>query len=555
MYLKIKQILLISICLIFIKCLGITHENFKQLDKNAQNFVLAHDFENATKIYDYLLNKTEYNWQKAVILYNLGTVKLAQHENLNALNLYRTIPFESISMPDLFIRLTWNRALAHFNLAQQIDTSSLIGLIEQDENYQQSLHYFEETRHLECLLQKAQELNLPCYSKNYIHFGILQVKYAQQQNRFQQLQLLMNEDNPAPAIFVLLENLNKIKKSLDAINWLKIPIQFHTEYQHYFIEKSENLLTLWEKIQLYTFNLEQKNYLEISSTNFYHFLIHLQKNEMDLAKKNLDQTIIQLKDMNLNSETNFLSLLVFNYQIFLSQNEWSISKLKNLQKLQKKFTKKTQISMQKANDYLDESLANFLIKKDTNGRFFFTAAYIQINSLKDTKNDTPIMILTNALMQAFLSKNLMQMALNLDKISTENIVKESIENVVLFAENFFTKSLDFQRKNFQQNIVESQRCQLHPWDQVFPLFNQGKQAALASISFLKTQPIQAIEEQKKTIKYWQEALKILTSNTQKNGEDINEKNESFDAFLYSIQEMQAQDEIENKETNQEWHTW
>jgi len=559
---KFKQEFSFFFCFFFFITPLIAGDDVEHLGKAAQAFMYAQDYEKASQIYRDLLTRSLPNWQQALVFYNLGTIKLAQYENREALDFYRLIPFDSIVNPQLFRKISLNKALAYFNQAQALTLHLLpFELEEQMEYYQSSLEQFEATRKSDCLLQKFEgEDILPCQTFDAVSLGIDKVKSAIGENKMKQLQNLLNEKNFYDSIFVLTQSLKQFDDLFHSIIAWNISSDLKNPYWRYFIYEAESLLPLWNQIQTLSLKVKQKEVLDQAMIHFHDFLVELQKENINEAKDELELSLKPIAEMELRSEKNRVSKLLIKYRLILLEEELKISSLIALQKDQEELKKNDNETLIEANDYLAKSLDYFSTQQQQAAYFFLVASFQKIKNLNLPATDSPEIALKQALMQAWEVKKMTRLFLNLSKEITlsESILKKVQEDVIQAGKEFFSVSLSFQKKMFSQRDGLLERCQDQPWDQVLPLFSKGNQTASAALGLIH-QPREAMIEQESTIENWKKALEILSPPPSKGSLSNSKRNEQevdrFKDLFRSIEEMEAQDTTKEKMIDQELHTW
>lgn len=110
--------------------------------------------EQAIAWYEALLKETLPPWKKALVVYNIATIRLSQHHWDEALRLYRSIPFEAIESPLLVRYMKGNEALAYLGQAQSLppDNDELALYL-----LQQSRWHIEEANKIDCQLREKFE--------------------------------------------------------------------------------------------------------------------------------------------------------------------------------------------------------------------------------------------------------------------------------------------------------------------------------------------------------------------------------------------------------------
>ncbi len=89
------------------------------IDLQGSSLWEVHDYAEAYVMYEQLLSQPLPTWQKARLYYNLGTLLLAQKQNMEALDFYRKIPPMDLSLPLFATHLLLNKGIAYLKEASQ----------------------------------------------------------------------------------------------------------------------------------------------------------------------------------------------------------------------------------------------------------------------------------------------------------------------------------------------------------------------------------------------------------------------------------------------------
>lgn len=131
-----------------------SEENLTSLSLQAEALWNVRDYAAASKLYEELLSHSLPHWQQARIRYNLGTIYLAQHQVIDALNLFQQIDPVNLSLPRFGRDLFLNEGIAYLEYAQTNALASFLNL--QAIFIQQSLKAFDQAQILDCQVQKEE---------------------------------------------------------------------------------------------------------------------------------------------------------------------------------------------------------------------------------------------------------------------------------------------------------------------------------------------------------------------------------------------------------------
>jgi tetratricopeptide (TPR) repeat protein len=202
-----RTILIIFLFFPFVFLRG--EENLTSLSLQAEALWEARDYTAASKIYEKLLSQSFPDWQKARVLYNLGTLRLAQKQPIEALELFQKIKPVDLSLPTFGRDLFLNQGIAYLYYAHTLPTFDqqllFIG---------QALKAFEQAQLLDCQVQKEEQKESS--SSCHAYFPLDQwVQFAQQQIQAisQQKQQLKNE-KVTPSSTILQQALDQANHTL-----------------------------------------------------------------------------------------------------------------------------------------------------------------------------------------------------------------------------------------------------------------------------------------------------------------------------------------------------
>lgn len=147
---SIKHILTLFCCLAF--PLNASDEDLRL----AQNYVQVDEYAKAINLYQNLLKENLGNYEKAVVLYDMGTTYLLQKDYTKAIDLFESIPLKGSPPPLLTRNIYTNLSLAKFNL-------SLRELTEDNDQIEKKVYLLKSSeaaflmaKKAECELQKIK---------------------------------------------------------------------------------------------------------------------------------------------------------------------------------------------------------------------------------------------------------------------------------------------------------------------------------------------------------------------------------------------------------------
>ncbi len=465
----------------------------KDLDQAAL-FFDAKEYSQAQKIEEQLLEDTLSSWQREVVTYNLATVLIAQGKNAEGLSQLMKPSLSGSFSPLLQANSAQNKTAALLNealLAQQ-DLKTLPKKV---------LKLFEETKvalkitlAADCRLQKAAG------AKNCVPSPMLSALYlfiqqqsltALQQVQLSERQALSFEEQLSyflVSLTPLIEHLNLLKNDFMPSDLQQPYRDFFGQLMHPSVELSQvlflnldkkdkeihsKLLLIQQVFKESLHALQKIAWIEASqhlqlcrqeSESLLKFLI--EKQPAAALVQRLMHFYQQLSLKTTSAELNWL-LLSYNQQALLSKFAAPSKTIKNAQ------------------FYLEKGLTHFKKNKVALALFYRELAYyfmrLTQKELTLTSQFTPKKELQNLIEDQ-------QQAIRLQKIYLKIYDQENLKEInplVLLIQqqliealpHFYTHTYQWQLEKFQTMGASASTCQQHPWDEVFPLFDKGFQAA------------------------------------------------------------------------------
>lgn len=514
----------------------------------AEALTEAHDYQAASQMYAKLLISSLPKWQEERVIYNMGTVQLAQQNPIEALNFFQKITPIDLSLPRFGSYLLLNEGIAYLQYAQSIHLDFISSLDQKIIFIKQSLESFKQAKELECQAQK-QENSSFCETSflldQWMKTARLQLNQLFQNNCQRWIEHASVE-TLASLIYKRMQKWQKFQKKSQEISYLY--------YQ------AESLTSLWKSLQQKKISTEQKTNFE-KSMNFY--LIALQK----LNEKNESAAIQQWEQSTkalqplIFQKNQDIQYLLLNYDILFLQNTLSLFSLKDLIKqFEDLHVSEKQANLLKPIQLLLKlSLEAFQNQFVNQAQFFFIASYSQLHALFQSKEPSPAEILKQILNQANRNLQLSFLAEMMPKDKLEQIqaiLRDQQHTILSEATLFIPAVLKEQNEHFHQTTNIDSRCQETPWNQAIPLYDQGFQFAQKidkqyQQEIVDLQPV--IVGQIQTIKKWEQALNLILHPPQQ--KEVAKTDQQWTNTFRQIQEMYLEDQSQPQQTTKELHSW
>lgn len=503
---SLRFLVLLILCLPSVQ--GMAQEEINNIGLQAEDFYAARDYDQAAGLYERLLKGSLPDWQRALIMYNLGNVRLAQNQWQEALTLYRAIPLNAISSPLLVQYLAFNQGLAYLFLSTAPED------VEQSLYFlQQSNRLLNQTTQIECLQQKD-----PCVPSERITHALEMVSIQTNQTWKQEREQLAKEGSNIHQV-LLVDGLEHVIEHLDEA----IQSSFKQQYISYSLLAAKQLIPLWKEVN------NQENALKEFETGM-----------ALLEKGDLQESLIDLKKaLGLISEgQEEIDRLFVHFYLTLTERNLNAEEIENLISGMKNHQIDAPIPF--AESSLEQLKGGHLAA----ARFFLLKSFITFEEAIGKKEEvnTPILILKRSLRDAKWALQFNRL-LQVDKVNEKqvDVLKDAQDTVVDESQSFIPTVLEKQK--------ETQQCQAQPWVQAIPLFEKGYEYALMAQRDLLHDPSSVLVLQEQTITYWKQALNLLERPPSSEGQQRNQET------LRSLEEMEAQDKKPTPQPKLELNSW
>lgn len=521
----------------------------------ASVYFAAKDYAHAADLYEKMTHRDFPAWQKAAILYNFGTAKLAEQDWEGAREIFQSIDPNGISSQKLLEFLVANIGLTYLLQAESI-TSVPTQFDMKIYSIKLGLYFLQQASVISCEWQKAQGIPpsqclVPPEFANFIKQGTVQLYQARQQQR----EFFLNQADFMTLLALLeqgIENLSKAIKNVEKLDGKK--------YAKSLFSAGSNLISLWKQA-------EKKAPREFKISALYEkyisAMVALQQSDFSDSLKLLSAIYSELEEYLISTKDYPIKALMMHYQLALFEDPISIVTLQNLLEEQKKLQQlsKNELVSQSL-PYLEKSLELLLAENEPLARFFLIMGYAFFQDQENESLSTPRSLLENALTIAKRSLFLHRLAIIAPAVDTlkkeiDGIVKEVQNRTIEAAKPFIPAVLTKEQERFSQlGTVKYSRCQQQPWERAIPLFEKGDRKARLADKFLSQAPEGTLIWQEGTVIHWLQALSLLQEAESNPAEsDSPQSPETIQNLLHSIQEMELEDKPKKSEASKEYHSW
>ncbi len=546
-------------------------ENLQQLGQEAEALWEAHDYKGASTLYEQLLSYSLPHWQHMRLLYNLGTIRLAQYQTHEAIEQFQNIMPTDLSLPLFGRNLFINLGIAYWQYAQALANRTDSSLEQQALFLEQSLRAINEAQDLECEVQQSEQ-NEPSFScqlpllidqwKRTLRLQLQTVYTEQRQQWLEQASIETLATFLQTYIQELMQRIEFFQKQ-NSHSSLK------NSFFPYFQNQINSFVPVWKALNQKLLSPDQESIFDRAAKLYLNGMKALTHLDLAAVLKEFNQSIETLASLAFQNNIS-LQQARLHYDMLLLQESFTPA---NLQFIISQFdhleVKESQTQLlEYIKKYLQKSLEALQNKQSIEARFFLLAGLDGVESLAKERETTSIFILQQSLRHAQRVLQLFLLAQVMPEDSNQNkqipaILYDQQKIVLTHANSFIPAVLQEQENSFQRAGTPALSCQQSPWDQVIPLFDQGWQAAQSAVSALNQKELNSakiIGKQQQTIQAWQQALNLLlhppkqSPPSSSDGESQATPQNLSETFRL-IQEMYLEDQSQPQKTDQELHSW
>lgn len=581
-----SQTLPLILAFVFLGFYGNVNAAEKKGDKLrlAEAYFSAGAYPESIEIYQQLLNQDLSEWEKSVVLYNLGTVWIAAKNEDKGVDLLKSLLLNHQSSPLLLSRLYRNLTVGTYRQARTLGETLKSSLNHQD-IYYKSLYYYNQTLEDVPLAQDAECRLLKMVGdptcQNDRHLKELEIlsKLGIAEMRLKAKLNLLEQANLQQGIPWLLTGLHLIEKDLNFLIEKNMSSSLKQKYKNLFLEEAKSWQPLWHSMHVQSEKGKIKHHtlFNDSEDDFNKMLLYLSENDFIKAKSVITSAIESLNQYlrlqfaadpfqelisKISNDFSIASLqdpLESNTLLFLEQelNELSLPK--------EYMTLKSPIEA--IEDHLEHSLGALQDHQNLLSLLYFNEAWDALKRIQLLLHinfqENPEMILEvmldiqrHALTQTRLLSRLVEKQKKIPEVIF-SFALSSQEYLKAYADYFYNASYTKQRKQYDAKLSEGEedlRCQYYPWSEVNPLFDEGNRLAQKAAIHLKIQPAnfsQAMQNQEKVLVVWSEALEKIKSPPRKGSchstplaseSAPKSQQTSFEDVARLIQQMNAEDQ-------------
>lgn len=506
----------------------------------AADYYEAEDYPEAIQIYEALSNSELNGWERSVVTYNLGAALAAQGENEKASEVFQKIPIDANTSPLLTSRVRNNLVTVNFREAEKIKEAIDLKIPDSQDLYFKSIYFFKQALNRISLAEQAkcrlyQILGSSCpQDANLLEMGALS-KFGIAEISSKARDSLVHQATLQQGLPWLATGLNLIDKDIDFMLENEIPSSLQASYTQFFSQQFMSWNALWKSLQekLKDQSVEKSHY-EKASVSFMEMLKATNEGDFKLAKKHLNSSAEELSRFmhqifaadsfhellsSIDSDLSLAALqdpLEANTLLYLQQRFYEIS----IPKAYESF----KLGLDAVRDNLDHSLAATERHQDILAKMYFNEAWRQLSRLLlllvSHLKENPEVILQAAIdeqQHALTQTRLLSRFSAGDSIpeTAKSFALNSQEYLILFSQLFYDAAYVRQVQEFTAEVPqgeEDRRCQFYPWNDVFPLFQEGVNGVVKTVKMLKAPSLDLNlikHTQENVLNAWRKALEQL----------------------------------------------
>lgn len=513
-----------------------------QIDDETEAFWEIDRFGEAEMLYQQLTSEKLPSWQQARLQYNLGTLKLAQNQPIEALRYLQTLLLSDLSLPKFGRDLLLNKAIAYSQYSQTLLPKSPFFDL-QPIFLNESLKVLKQAEQLNCRLQQT-EGKKECSIPLSIHRWIQKISEELENYHHQKVNNWLDQTSSSSLATFLSLSLQQLMNQITP----------QSEDISYYIDQTETLVPLWNALKVKKLSTNANDALSKSFDAFSKGIQRLKNKDFTGTIESFSIALDQLNALNFKEDIP-LNLAHLSYETLLLQSSFSLSDLEILQweidQIEKyeaiKEVKKSLQSSQKS------------LKKNNlmEARFFLLEGFGWIDSLISIKEPSPLDILQRAFQQASRSYQLFLLSPFIKSLDNQKQLAFQQRMALEGGDRFIPAVLKEQKIQFSSS---DSSCQQFPWDQAIPLFDHGYSAAKKSSALLEEASLDRESigaQQEQTLQDWNQAIELLKHPSAKNQTypDTPSSPKNLSETFQLIQEMYLEDQSQPQPEIGELHSW
>jgi hypothetical protein len=522
-------------------------QNFGSDIQQAVVYDEAGDYSAARSQYENVLDRKLSSWQKAVLEYDIGTVFLNQGKWDEALVHYKNAQNEADIPVVLDYRLKSNRALARLMLANERMQALESNAEASDTEYTATIWLFRQVldeinaaNQAFCNLYRAEGGGGACRSSPEPDEMEIEAKTQIARLLQSYRSYRISHANLLEGIAALLSGAEGLLGSLSFFQEKTLPTDLVKSYLAMYSSAAESWRPLWEALEEKVHSSKNKeiaSLFEGAQKGFFTSLSQMQRKDFSTSQASVEKSIENLNGLlhQILGENPLEALqrLLVSYGLVLVQDPIQETALLSLIKAQNDISNLAEKKLPQSalNDFTqaknllqaaEESLAAF---KPIQTRMLVEMSQYYIKHLLQQIGPLaklPDEVLENAIANGELALNLnvlREQAQAHEEISelTLTLLPKAQQNTLKAAAPFIASAIAKQRELFSAADGNRLRCQKSPWDEVIPLFVEGRNQAATAAQLLSQEtimPKSAAALQKKSLENWKDALAKLRSAQQ-----------------------------------------
>lgn len=477
--------------------------------RTAEVWLEASQHAKAIEVVELLSNPKLAEWQNQTLIYNKGTIFLAQGNWEEAISTFSAIPLTGDPPPVLLASIKLNLGIALLEKGRSLQLLvpapyAVILALQQE-----AIRLFDQASSIEMSNTDARPLQ-----------RLALIEYASTLGKSQQA--LLADSSLQEGLPTLLVSLSNALGSIDFMEMEWVDDKLKARYLRLFMREQEAWAPLWESQQRQWALLAdgrkeegQRFYLE-AKRHSDQAQFFMQKGLFSASRKEVEQASSLLIDsmrilFGKDPLKSVLQRLLASYKRALSQEVLTEASLKSIEKEQRQLMQVGKSDdMNKALDHLKLSLQALAQQGQEHARFFLEMAKEDIRYPLALQPQNPESLLQELIAEQTFSNTILSLTIEMaTPPANSKVLLEKAQTEVLHTALRFSP-LVLKQQTERYSSSGQHRCQAKPWDEVLPLFEKGREeGARAKKSLVEGGLKGALQHQGRALLAWYQALAAL----------------------------------------------
>lgn len=262
--------------------------------QQASAYAATQEYAQARELYQQLLQGTLEPWERAVVLFDMGTVWLQERNWDQAIATLKIVPFADYPTPLLSYRGKHNLILAYMGKASSVKSGK-----EANENLQAALNLIPELQRSYCALRMAQGM-AECNPEEALSF--LKTYIEQQLATVLQQREVVGIESASfkEGASLLLQGIQDAVSHAKFLQFKELSEELRQRYRDLFLKEDQELLPLWQKlpqkiVQKDPYRSQRLKLLDTARSQFLQGISQMKSGDDEESQKVLESAVDSVK--------------------------------------------------------------------------------------------------------------------------------------------------------------------------------------------------------------------------------------------------------------------